>query len=58
MVDYEGDYQRFVEKNEDEAVKMAEKEERRREIEKSQIKAKSKVRSPDLSYLGGSRVML
>lgn len=43
MVDYEGDYQRFVEKNEGEAAKMEEKESRRREIEKSQIKAKSKV---------------
>lgn len=41
--DYEGNYNRFLEKNEGEAEVMAEKEAKRRELEKSQIKAKSKV---------------
>ena len=41
--DYEGNYDRFLEKNEGEAEVMAEKEAKRRELEKSQIKAKSKV---------------
>jgi len=41
--DYEGNYSRFLEKNEGEAEVMAEKEAKRRELEKSQIKAKSKV---------------
>lgn len=43
MRDYEGNYDRFLEKNEGEAVVMAEKEAKKRELEKSQIKAKSKV---------------
>ncbi len=42
--DYEGNYDRFLEKNEGEAEVMAEKESKKRELEKSQIKAKSKVR--------------
>ncbi|BDA42998.1 probable energy-dependent translational throttle protein EttA [Coccomyxa sp. Obi] len=41
--DYEGNYDRFLEKNEGEAEVMAEKEAKKRELEKSQIKAKSKV---------------
>lgn len=41
--DYEGDYERFLEKNEAEAEVIAEKEAKKKEIEKSQIKAKSKV---------------
>ena len=41
--DYEGNYERFLEKNEDEAEVMAEKEAKKKELEKSQIKAKSKV---------------
>lgn len=44
MRDYEGNYDRFLEKNEGEAEVMAEKEAKKRELEKSQIKAKSKVR--------------
>jgi ATPase subunit of ABC transporter with duplicated ATPase domains len=43
LKDYEGTYDRFLEKNESEAEVMAEKEAKKREIEKSQIKAKSKV---------------
>ena len=42
--DYEGSYERFLEKNEDEAEVMAEKEAKKKELEKSQIKAKSKAR--------------
>ncbi len=42
--DYEGNYDRFLEKNEGEAEVMAEKQAKKRELEKSQIKAKSKVR--------------
>ena len=44
--DYEGNYDRFLEKNDDEAEIMAEKEAKKKELEKSQIKAKSKVTSP------------
>lgn len=43
--DYEGNYDRFLEKNEGEAEVMAEKQAKKRELEKSQIKAKSKVRN-------------
>lgn len=41
--DYEGNYSEFLEKNEDEAQIMAAKEAKQREIEKSSIKAKSKM---------------
>ena len=41
--DYEGDYDLFLEKNEGEADAMAEKEAKKKEVEKSQIKAKSKA---------------
>ena len=44
LTDYEGTYARFLEKNESEAGKMAVKEQKKKELEKSQIKAKSKVR--------------
>ena len=40
---YEGNYERYLERNEEEAVKVEEKEGKKREVEKSQIKAKSKV---------------
>lgn len=43
LVDYKGDYEVFLEQNEEEAEKIAAIEEARREVEKSQIKAKSKV---------------
>lgn len=43
LVDYQGDYEVFLEENEVEAEQMAVREERQREIEKSQIKAKSKM---------------
>ena len=43
LTDYEGTYARFLEKNESEAGKMAVKEQKKKELEKSQIKAKSKV---------------
>ena len=46
LTDYEGTYARFLEKNESEAGKMAVKEQKRKELEKSQIKAKSKVLPP------------
>ena len=49
--DYEGNYDRFLEKNEGEAEVMAEKEAKKRELEKSQIKAKSKVRCPCMAFL-------
>ena len=41
--DYEGNYEEFLEKNEGEAVVMAAKEDKMREIEKDNIKAKSKM---------------
>jgi GTP-binding protein EngB required for normal cell division len=41
--DYEGNYEEFLEKNEEEAVVMAAKEDKMREIEKDNIKAKSKM---------------
>ncbi|KAK9842531.1 hypothetical protein WJX81_004688 [Elliptochloris bilobata] len=43
LKDYEGDYELFLEKNEGEAGVMAEKEAKKKELEKSQIKAKSKM---------------
>ena len=45
LKDYEGNYERFLEKNEGEADVMAEKEAKKKELEKSQIKAKSKARA-------------
>lgn len=44
LMDYKGDYEVFLENNEEEAEKIAAIEDARREVEKSQIKAKSKVR--------------
>jgi ATPase subunit of ABC transporter with duplicated ATPase domains len=46
--DYEGDYDLFLEKNEGEADAMADKEAKKKEVEKSQIKAKSKARHTGL----------
>ncbi|PSC69255.1 ABC transporter family [Micractinium conductrix] len=43
LVDYQGDYELFLEQNEEEAEKMAEKEEKQKEIVQSTIKAKSKM---------------
>ncbi len=43
FVDYKGDYEVFLEQNEDEAEKIKAIEDAQREVEKSQIKAKSKV---------------
>jgi ATPase subunit of ABC transporter with duplicated ATPase domains len=51
LTDYEGTYARFLEKNEAEAGKMAVKEAKKKELEKSQIKAKSKVRQTQLACL-------
>ena len=52
LKDYEGNYERFLENNEGEADVMAEKEAKKKELEKSQIKAKSKARTPvaDLTF--------
>lgn len=47
FVDYKGDYEVFLEQNEDEAEKMQALEDAQREVEKSQIKAKSKVGKTD-----------
>ena len=46
LTDYEGTYARFLEKNEQEAAVMAAKDQKKKELDKSQIKAKSKVRTP------------
>jgi ATPase subunit of ABC transporter with duplicated ATPase domains len=43
IVDYEGDYEYFLEKNEDEAERIEELETKQREVEKSNIVAKSKL---------------
>jgi ATPase subunit of ABC transporter with duplicated ATPase domains len=43
FVDFQGDYDYFLSKNEDEAEKMAVKEAKAVEVEKSQVKAKSKM---------------
>jgi len=43
IVDYEGDYEYFLEQNEDEAERLEEMEAKKREVEKSNITAKSKV---------------
>lgn len=42
--DYGGDYELFLEKNSKEAEKMADKATKQKELQKSQIKSKSKVR--------------
>ena len=42
--DYQGDYEEYLRKNEQEAEVMADKASKARELEKSQIKSKSKVR--------------
>ena len=52
LTDYEGTYERFLEKNEAEAEVMAAKEQKKKELDKSQIKAKSKVNRPWLPSLG------
>jgi hypothetical protein len=41
--DYKGDYEYFLEQNEDEAAKMEAKEEKAKEIAQDNIKAKSKM---------------
>ena len=43
--DYGGDYELFLEKNSKEAKTMADKEVKQKELQKSQIKSKSKVRA-------------
>lgn len=43
VADYEGDYETYLNRNEDAAEKQAERDEQKRELEKSQIKAKSKM---------------
>merc|ERR1712012_419261 len=43
LIDYEGDYEYFLEKDEDAAEKDKERLQARREVEKSNIKAKSKM---------------
>ncbi|KAG2431609.1 hypothetical protein HYH02_013302 [Chlamydomonas schloesseri] len=43
LQDYQGDYDYYLSKNEDEAAKMEEKEAKVKEIEKDNIKAKSKM---------------
>lgn len=43
LKDYGGNYELFLEKNKKEADKMAEKQGRQKELQKSQIKSKSKV---------------
>lgn len=45
LKDYGGDYELFLEKNASEADVMAEKQAKQKELEKKQIKAKSKVRA-------------
>ena len=45
LTDYEGTYARFLEKNEQEAAVMAAKDQKKKELDKTQIKAKSKVRT-------------
>lgn len=44
VVDYEGDYEYFLERNEEAAEKEVERARARREVEKANIKAKSKMR--------------
>jgi ATPase subunit of ABC transporter with duplicated ATPase domains len=43
LIDYEGDYELFLEKNAAEALREGKKEEDKKEVAKSQIKAKSKM---------------
>lgn len=52
--DYEGNYEEFLEKNEDEAEVMAVKEEKSRQIEKDNIKAKSKMSKVGSSHCSRS----
>ena len=43
--DYGGDYELFLEKNSKEAKAMSDKQDKQKELAKSQIKSKSKVSS-------------
>lgn len=43
LIDYQGDYEEFLEKNEEEAERAAEIEEEEKEVAKSSVKAKSKM---------------
>ena len=43
LKDYQGDYDEYLRKNDEEAEIMADKASKARELEKSQIKSKSKV---------------
>eukprot|EP01025_Chloroclados_australasicus_P020892 TRINITY_DN2198_c0_g2_i3.p1 TRINITY_DN2198_c0_g2~~TRINITY_DN2198_c0_g2_i3.p1 ORF type:complete len:699 (+),score=100.85 TRINITY_DN2198_c0_g2_i3:90-2099(+) len=51
LVDYEGDYQYFLEKNDQEAEKMAVKEEKAKRIEQANIKSKSKMSKAEKARL-------
>lgn len=50
--DYGGDYEVFLEQNAGEAEIMAEKVEKQKEVQKKQIKAKSKVRQVSAAQAG------
>ena len=51
LVDYVGDYSYYLEKNEDEAEVMAEKADKVKKIEQSNIKAKSKMSKAEKSLV-------
>eukprot|EP01023_Acetabularia_acetabulum_P062333 TRINITY_DN7661_c0_g5_i1.p1 TRINITY_DN7661_c0_g5~~TRINITY_DN7661_c0_g5_i1.p1 ORF type:complete len:680 (-),score=114.48 TRINITY_DN7661_c0_g5_i1:133-2112(-) len=51
LVDYEGDYEYFLQKNEQEAEKMAVKEEKAKKIKQENIKSKSKMSKAEKARL-------
>lgn len=51
--DYEGDYETYLNRNEAAAERQAERDEQRRDLEKSQIKAKSKMSKAEKARGGG-----
>lgn len=56
VTDYEGDYETYLNRNDDAAEKQAERDDQKRELEKSQIKAKSKMSKAEKArHLGGLR---
>ena len=56
LTDYEGTYARFLEKNEQEAAVMAAKDQKKKELDKSQIKAKSKVETQEILPMANAKI--
>lgn len=56
--DYEGDYEYYLNRNDAAAERQAEKDEQAREVEKSQIKAKSKMSKAEKARMAADKTRL